>query len=77
MPSAVVVRSVDEEDAYLGTCGCGAPWRLIAEEVAPVRSRWYDALVVGCRSCGGTRRAVFDITGFFDPPSHAWLDAIA
>lgn len=75
MASPVRVRSVDEEDAILGRCRCGSRWALAAEEVAPLRSRWYDALVVRCVSCGAVQRALFDITAFFEPPSHAWLQA--
>jgi uncharacterized Zn finger protein len=70
---AVVVQSVDEEDAVLGACACGQAWHLAAEEVVPIRNRWYDALVVRCSACGEVRRAVFDITAFFEPPSRAWL----
>jgi len=73
----MVVNSVDDEDAQLGVCACGSGWALAAEEVAPIRGRWYDALVVRCRGCGSVRRAVFDITSFFEPPSHAWLEASA
>lgn len=68
----LVVQSVDEEDVVLGACPCGSRWTIAGEEVAPVRHRWYDALVVRCSNCGQVRRAVFDITPFFDPPTHAW-----
>ena len=77
MASPVRVCSVDEEDAILGLCRCGNRWALVAEEVVPLRSRWYDALVVRCVSCGSVQRALFDITAFFQPYSHAWLEATA
>lgn len=70
--TAVAVRSVEEEDAWLGTCDCGHPWRLVAEDVVPLSNRWFDALVMGCTGCVRTRRAIFDITSFFNPPSSAW-----
>lgn len=70
--TAIPVRSVDEEDAWLGNCNCGDSWRLVAEDVVPISHRWFDALVLSCRRCGGTRRAIFDITSFFTPPSSAW-----
>lgn len=73
MVDIVVVKSVDEEDAILGTCVCGFAWTVIGEEVAPVRDHWYDALVVRCVGCGQLRRKIFDITPFFVPPTHAWI----
>jgi hypothetical protein len=69
----VRVASVEEEDAILGACACGREWRLAAEDVVPISNRWYDALVVACPACGEVRRALFDITSFFAPPSNAWL----
>lgn len=72
MVDFVVVESVDEEDAILGRCTCGSDWALVGEEVAPVRDHWYDALVVRCVGCNQVRRQIFDITAFFDPPTHAW-----
>lgn len=73
MVSPVRVGSVDEEDAILGNCSCGSGWSLAAEQVVPIRNRWYDALVVRCVRCGDVRSALFDITPFFEPPSRAWL----
>lgn len=73
--AAIQVRSVEEEDALLGRCCCGYPWQLVAEDVVPLSRRWYDALVFRCTGCRGTRRAVFDITSFFTPPSTAWVRA--
>ena len=73
MVDIVVVKSVDEEDAVLGRCACGCGWAVIGEEVAPVRDHWYDALVVRCVGCGQVRREIFDITPFFEPPTHAWV----
>jgi hypothetical protein len=70
---AIPVRSIEEEDALLGTCDCGNPWQLVAEDVVPLSTRWYDALVFRCIGCRGTRRAIFDITSFFTPPSTAWV----
>lgn len=70
---AIPVRSVDEEDALLGSCACGGNWRLVAEEVAPLQRRWYDALVLCCSRCGSPRRAIFDITQFFEPVGKAWM----
>lgn len=72
---AVSVRSIEEEDAFLGTCDCGSNWAVACEEVAPLRGHWYDALVVRCRTCGVVRSAVFDVTSFFEPPTHAWAMA--
>jgi hypothetical protein len=73
MVEIVVVESVDEEDAVLGRCVCGCGWSVVGEEVAPVRDHWYDALVVRCVGCGQVRRKIFDITPFFEPPTHAWI----
>jgi hypothetical protein len=66
------VASVDDEDAALGKCPCGDRWLLAAEEVVPLSGRWYDALVVRCAGCGRTKRGVFDISSFFEPPTLAW-----
>lgn len=68
----VSVGSIAEEDAILGRCSCGGQWYLVAEEVAPIRRRWYDALVVRCSRCGEASRAIFDITKFFEPRGTAW-----
>ncbi len=76
MARPVSVKSVDEEDNLLGACPCGSGWCLAAEEVVPLQDRWYDALVVSCPACGSVARAVFDITSFFAPPTHAWVTAI-
>jgi hypothetical protein len=73
--SVIPVGSIEEEDAVLGTCACGNSWIVAGEEVAPIRGRWYDALVVRCGGCGLVRRAVFDVTSFFSPPTHAWVAA--
>lgn len=70
---AIRVRSIDEEDALLGRCHCGGEWRRVAEEVAPIGRRWYDALVVCCSACGAPKRAIFDITPFFKPMGTAWI----
>lgn len=70
----MAVLSVDEEDEILGACDCGRAWALAGEMVAPVRGHWYDALVVRCLGCGQVRRAIFDITAFFEPPTHAWVE---
>lgn len=77
MASPICVRSVEEEDAVLGRCRCGQRWALAAEDVVPLRGRWYDALVLRCVYCGSSHNALFDITAFFEPPSHAWLNATA
>lgn len=73
MTRPIAVRSVEEEDEILGVCACGSAWRLVAEQVVPIRNHWYDALVVRCSRCGEVHRAVFDITPFFAPPSNAWV----
>lgn len=73
MVDFVFVESVDEEDVVLGRCACGSEWTLVGEEVAPVRDRWYDALVVRCVACNQVHREIFDITAFFEPPTHAWI----
>jgi hypothetical protein len=75
--SPVCVNSIDEEDHLLGQCSCGRPWRLLAEDVAPIRGRWFDALVMGCSDCGDRRRAVFDVSAFFEPRTSAWVRALA
>lgn len=68
----IPVSSVAEEDRLLGQCECGGRWHLVAEEVAPINRRWYDALVLKCEACGETNRAIFDITRFFQPMGNAW-----
>ena len=75
--SPVRVTSIDDEDRLLGACSCGRPWCLLAEDVAPIRGRWFDALVVGCPDCGGRVRAIFDVTAFFEPQTSAWARALA
>lgn len=77
MNSPVCVTSIDEEDRLLGECSCGRPWRLLSEEVAPISGRWFDALVVGCPDCGSRRRAIFDVSAFFSPPTSAWARVLA
>lgn len=72
MPSVLVASSVAHEDVLLGTCECGGSWRLSYEEVVPLSGRWFDAIVMRCATCGEYRRAVFDITSFFEPPTLAW-----
>lgn len=71
----IKVRSIEEEDAFLGACECGSAWVVAGEEVVPLRGNWYDALVVRCSQCGFVRSAVFDVTAFFEPPTHAWAMA--
>lgn len=68
----LLVSSVAEEDALLGRCECSGLWHLVAEEVAPIHRRCYDALVVRCGSCRVASRAIFDITKFFEPRGKAW-----
>lgn len=67
-----VVPNVEDEDLLMGKCECGGSWALAAEEVVPVRLRWYDSLVMTCRSCRQHRRYLFDITPFFDPRPGVW-----
>jgi hypothetical protein len=64
--------SIEDEEAVLGICECGADWSLMSEHVIPLRGRWYDSLVVACPICGRYRRAVFDITSFFVPAPKVW-----
>jgi hypothetical protein len=71
----IPVASVAEEDMHLGQCECGGRWHLVAEEVAPINRRWYDALVLRCERCRDTNRAIFDITRFFEPSGNAWARA--
>jgi hypothetical protein len=73
---AVEVPSIDAEDELLGCCECGGKWLVRAEDVAPIRNHWYDALVVACSRCGRCRRAVFDVTAFFSPPTYAWVRVV-
>jgi hypothetical protein len=68
----VIVASIEEEDAVLGTCECGGSWRLASEDVVPVRDRWYDAVIMQCDACSGVNRRLFDITSFFAPRGRAW-----
>lgn len=72
MARAVPVVSIDAEDDILGSCACGGRWLVRAEDVTPIHDHWYDALVVGCPRCGRCRRAIFDVTSFFSPPTSAW-----
>jgi hypothetical protein len=72
MVRPILVDSVDAEDRALGACACGGSWTLASEDVAPIGGRWFDALVVRCGRCGEHSRAVFDVTTFFEPPTHAW-----
>ena len=71
----LAVDSIEDEDRALGACGCGGAWSLASEDVAPIHGHWYDALVVRCNQCGEHRRAIFDVTPFFTPPTHAWTRA--
>lgn len=75
MDKPIAVDSIDEEDHALGECACGGAWSLASEDVAPIHGHWYDALVVRCTGCGDSRRAIFDVTRFFTPPTHAWARA--
>jgi hypothetical protein len=68
----VRVRSMDEEEHLLGKCPCGGEWKLMSEDVVPLQDRWYDALIMRCPTCGEWRRAIFDISAFFEPHGQAW-----
>jgi len=69
----VPVASWEEEEELLSRCDCGGEWRLAHEEVVPVSEHWYDALIVKCATCCALRRAIFDITSFFEVRTHAWV----
>jgi hypothetical protein len=68
----IPVASLDEEVLQLGCCSCKRKWRLACEDVIPLSGHWYDALILTCPSCGLVKRAIFDITPFFDPRGRAW-----
>jgi predicted Zn finger-like uncharacterized protein len=68
-----VVTSVADEERVLDVCpACANPWRLVSEKLYPLDGRWVDALVVRCSRCGVLRRALFDITSFYDAPAQVW-----
>ena len=69
----VCVESIEDEDRVFGICSCGSTWSVAHEDVVPLRGRWYDALVMKCRSCGAVVQAVFDVTPFFQPATFAWV----
>ena len=70
--TVLIVDSLADEQRSLGKCDCGGTWNLLMEDVVPLESRWYDALVVRCDRCGTVDRALFDITAFFEPKGLAW-----
>jgi hypothetical protein len=68
----ILVDSLMDEEQHLGSCPCGGGWTVALEDVVPVAGRWFDSLVVACRGCGNHRRAIFEVTKFFTPPTWAW-----
>jgi hypothetical protein len=71
--SAPIVVSIDEEDRLMGSCPCSGAWRMTANSVVIVESRWFDLLKVVCRSCGERRAFWFDISRFFVARPGIWL----
>lgn len=68
MARPIRVNSVAEEENLIVPCVCGGRvLETASDEVALVRGRWFDALVVVCASCGRTTPWLFDITSFFEP----------
>jgi hypothetical protein len=67
-----VVESIAQEDALISSCRCGGVWALAAEDVVPLDGRWFDCLVLRCRSCGQHGSGVFDVTAFFEPRPRVW-----
>jgi hypothetical protein len=66
--TAMSVDSIEEEEAAIGACECGAVDRAtVSEELMPLDSRWYDSLVFRCRRCGRFTARVFDVTSFYEP----------
>lgn len=72
MSVALPVRSVDEEENLIGTCGCGSPWRLALNSVEPVSGKWHDIVGVRCPICGRSAGFTFDVTTFFQPRPGIW-----
>jgi hypothetical protein len=71
--SAVRVDSIEEEEAAIGVCHCGSARRAtVSEEMLPIRSRWYDSLVLRCQHCGSFVARVFDVTSFYEPRPGIW-----
>jgi hypothetical protein len=68
----VRVRSIDEEDTFIGACACGGAWRLSSNAVYPRARLWLDSVQVACPSCGRRAAYVFDISGFFEPRPGIW-----
>lgn len=75
--SVPVVLSIDEEDRLMGSCRCSGTWRMTANSVMLVESRWFDSLEVVCRDCGDRRRFWFDISRFFVASPGIWLSCLA
>jgi len=67
------VRTIEEEDQAMGSCGCSGRWRFAGEEVVPKDGRWLDQLRVRCEACSSRRTFTFDTTAFFVPPTTAWV----
>lgn len=70
--SALAVHSVDEEDALIGICICGGPWKVSANAVFSRGHRWLDLVRLICASCGRSADHVFDISRFFEPRPGIW-----
>lgn len=72
MSVALPVRSVEEEETVIGSCGCGSAWRLARNAVEPVSGEWHDIVGMRCPSCGGSALFTFDVTTFFEPRPGIW-----
>jgi hypothetical protein len=63
----VVAKSIEDEEAQMGTCECRGAWSLVGEWLRPSGGRWFDELRVQCVRCGHWRTFRFDVTSFFRP----------
>lgn len=74
--TSVAVRSVEDEDAAMGCCECGAAWQLRRNAVEPAAGRWLDFLGVACPSCGSGADFAFDVTAFFEARPGVWAGQV-
>lgn len=72
----VPVLSVEEEDAAMGRCECGAPWQLRRNAVQPTAGRWLDLVGMTCPSCGSGADFAFDVTAFFEARPGVWAGQV-
>lgn len=72
MSVTLPVGSIEEEEALIGNCGCGAHWRLALNSVVPNSGKWYDIVGMRCPICASTAIFTFDVTTFFQPRPGVW-----